>query len=60
LYVFRELSDAELKSHLADSEKFNFPNEEEVETTDMQQVNERIREIIATLLDFKNKREEGR
>lgn len=56
----REMSEAELKSQMADSEKFPFPDPEEIQNADMQQVNERIRDVIGTLLNFKDKREEGR
>jgi len=50
-----------MKSQMANSESFTFPdNEEELETTDLQKINERIHEVIATLLDFKNKREANR
>jgi hypothetical protein len=55
------MSDAELKSQMADSEAFSFPDdEEELETMDVQKINERIHEVIATLLDFKNKRDPSR
>lgn len=58
--IFREMSEAELKSQMEDSEKFQFPDADEIEGADMQQVNDRIRDVISTLLNFKDKREEGR
>jgi hypothetical protein len=54
------MSKAELVSQVADSEKFQFPDETDAETHDVSQIEHRIREVISVLLDFKNKKEDGR
>ncbi len=54
------MSKAELMSQIADSERFEFPTDTEAETLDVSQVEHRIREVLSVLLDFKNKKEEGR
>lgn len=60
---YRKLAEAELKTQIADSEKFQFPEPTEdgkAQTYDVATVEHRIREVVSILLDFKNKRDEGR
>jgi len=58
----KEMAKAELLAQVSNYEKFQFPTQEELEseTYDFSNVDHRIREVVSILLDFKNKKEDGR
>merc|ERR1711915_435676 len=58
-------SDKEMKMNFTEMEKFTLPSGQEIEreassAPDLQILNQRIKDVVAVLNDFKNRREEGK
>lgn len=57
----KKLAEEELKMNVADRDVFSFPSEnEQEEPLGLQDVQRRIKDVVAVLSDFNNQREEGR
>lgn len=54
----QKLAEEELQSNIDSQEKFQFPVKEEKETLSLQEVQQRIKEVIAVLCDFAKLRDE--
>jgi len=58
-------ADEELKTNIAETEKVTLPSGQEIEkekasAPDLEILNQRIKDVVAVLNDFKNRREEGK
>ncbi|KAL2746355.1 25S rRNA (cytosine-C(5))-methyltransferase nop2-like [Vespula maculifrons] len=59
--IERELAEAEMKEMATQQNMFSFPTEEELtNVTDLKEIQQRIRDVIMVLSDFKKLREENR
>lgn len=57
----KKLADKEMQLNIAKQDIFAFPSQEEVDnTTNLQEVNQRIKDIVAVLTDFNKLKEDGR
>lgn len=61
LFFCRKFAEEELKMNVADKDVFTFPSESEPEEpVGLQEVQRRIRDVVAVLSDFKKLRAEDR
>lgn len=57
----KKLADEEMQLNIAKQNIFAFPSEEELQNpTSLQDVNQRIKDVVAVLIDFSRLKEEGR
>jgi hypothetical protein len=61
LFLCRKLAEEELKMNVADQDVFTFPSESELkEPLGLQEVQRRIRDVVAVLSDFNKLRDKDR